>query len=225
MRIVPPIKVLLVERRRLLAEVLGAILTAAPDCQLVGVHFDLESALDAVHMAQPEVFLLGAPSTLPAAFDYIAALRAARPTLKIMLLAWELDRDTLRACVEAGAVGHLTWDHSVAEVTQAIQQAAQGHVLFAPATLAHLLTQPAVEPARLRPRELEVLQALARGCNSVEAAAQMGITAATARTHLRNAMNTLGVHSTLAAVLRALQLGLITLPVPREPLAQPEDQE
>jgi DNA-binding CsgD family transcriptional regulator len=70
----------------------------------------------------------------------------------------------------------------------------------APATRA---VQPAPQVERLTPREREVLELLGAGEDARQIAVALGITVATVRTHIRHILRTLGVHTQLAAVVRA----------------------
>jgi DNA-binding CsgD family transcriptional regulator len=61
----------------------------------------------------------------------------------------------------------------------------------------------------LTPRELEVLQLAAAGCNGPMIAEQLVVSPATVRTHFDNIYAKLGAHDRAAAVAVALRLGLI----------------
>jgi DNA-binding CsgD family transcriptional regulator len=66
--------------------------------------------------------------------------------------------------------------------------------------------------ARLSTRERHVLQRLATGASIGEAARQLGVSAHTAQTHLKNAMRKLNVRSRLAAIVLAVHAGIIQDP-------------
>ena len=55
----------------------------------------------------------------------------------------------------------------------------------------------------LTPRQREVLDLLGAGEDARQIAAELGITITTVRTHIRHILRTLGVHTQLAAVVRA----------------------
>ncbi|MCB9686445.1 MAG: response regulator transcription factor [Alphaproteobacteria bacterium] len=61
----------------------------------------------------------------------------------------------------------------------------------------------------LSERELEVLALVAHGETDPEAAAVLGLTVGTVRTHVENARRKLGVSTRSAAVAKALRLGLL----------------
>jgi putative nucleotidyltransferase with HDIG domain len=65
------------------------------------------------------------------------------------------------------------------------------------------------ETAGLTPREIEVLNLLARGHSTPEIAAQLWITRKTASSHVEHIYAKLGVNNRAIASLRAVQLGLI----------------
>ena len=65
------------------------------------------------------------------------------------------------------------------------------------------------KPENLTPRECEVLRLLAAGCSYWQAAARLGISPHTVVSHVKNAYRKLEVHCAAAAVMRAMQLGLL----------------
>jgi len=62
---------------------------------------------------------------------------------------------------------------------------------------------------RLTAREADVLRLLARGRTYSQAADELGMSAHTLATHVKNAYRKLDVHSAAAAVMQAVRLGLI----------------
>ena len=65
-----------------------------------------------------------------------------------------------------------------------------------------------IEP--LTARELEVLRFLARGLTYALIADRLGISHHTVTTHIKNTYRKLGVHNAPGAVLRGVELGLLT---------------
>jgi DNA-binding CsgD family transcriptional regulator len=66
------------------------------------------------------------------------------------------------------------------------------------------------QPIRLTPREADVVRLIAHGCTYSQVADRLGVSAHTVATHIKNAYRKLDVHTAGAAVMRALQLQLIT---------------
>jgi DNA-binding CsgD family transcriptional regulator len=62
---------------------------------------------------------------------------------------------------------------------------------------------------RLTEREIEVLRLIARGRTYSRVAIELGMSADTVGTHVKNAYRKLDAHSAAAAVMQAVRLGLI----------------
>jgi DNA-binding CsgD family transcriptional regulator len=62
----------------------------------------------------------------------------------------------------------------------------------------------------LTPRETDVVGLIARGCTYSQVAERLGVSAHTVATHIKNAYRKLEVHSAAAAVMRAVELRLLT---------------
>jgi DNA-binding CsgD family transcriptional regulator len=64
-------------------------------------------------------------------------------------------------------------------------------------------------PPALTARELEVVRSLAEGLSYAETAARLGMSAHTVTSHVKNLYRKLDVHCAAAAVMRAIELGLL----------------
>ena len=67
------------------------------------------------------------------------------------------------------------------------------------------------KPESLTPREVDVIRLLASGCSYCQAAKRLGISPHTVVSHVKNAYRKLDVHTAAAAVMRAMQLGLLEI--------------
>ncbi|MDH3319256.1 MAG: LuxR C-terminal-related transcriptional regulator [Betaproteobacteria bacterium] len=61
----------------------------------------------------------------------------------------------------------------------------------------------------LTPREIEVLRLLSCGCSYAMVGLQLGVSANTVTSHVKNAYRKLEVHTAAAAVMRAVELRLL----------------
>ena len=64
---------------------------------------------------------------------------------------------------------------------------------------------------RLSPREADVLRLIAQGCTYSQAAHRLGVSHNTITTYIKSSYYKLNVHSAGAAVMRAVELGIIKL--------------
>jgi DNA-binding NarL/FixJ family response regulator len=142
----------------------------------------------------------------------IKAIKEQQPSSRIIVLTtYDSDADILHA-IEAGATGYLLKDAPREELFRAIRAAASGDSVLAPAVAARIMTRmraPAEE--NLSAREIEVLQLVAKGANNKEIGKSLHISTATVKTHLIHIYGKLGVDDRTAAVITALEKGIITL--------------
>ncbi|MER7617373.1 response regulator transcription factor [Nonomuraea wenchangensis] len=82
-----------------------------------------------------------------------------------------------------------------------------GGAVLAPSVASALISRPAAqEPS---PRELEVLRLVARGAANKEIARALLISETTVKTHLKHVFAKLGVETRAAAVVVAMERGLL----------------
>jgi DNA-binding NarL/FixJ family response regulator len=123
-----------------------------------------------------------------------------------------------REILSAGARGFVLKTHARSQLVPAVTALAQHKPYFDSSVSAMLLhsflnpeTQvPGSTPAgRLTPREREILQLIAEGHTSKEAAARLGITVKTVEAHRANIMNKLDLHSASQLVLYAVRNNIV----------------
>jgi DNA-binding NarL/FixJ family response regulator len=204
----------------LLAHALARVLSQESDIDVIGVRRELD--IVSLRRTRPDVLVLGYFLMLSHGPEFIEELRREISDLRILVLTATLDEETLACCVRFGTVGCVTKSQHPEELAIAIRQVALGQVLFSSEILVRLLraevrrapdVDSAVQP--LRPREVEVLTALASGQNAVEIAHQMVISPHTVRSHLRSALTKLRARSRAEAIAIAVRRGLI------DPMAVP----
>lgn len=66
-----------------------------------------------------------------------------------------------------------------------------------------------IAPAKLSPRELEILRLVADGQSNPEIAAMLYLSISTVKTHVRNILSKFGVEHRLQAAVFALRQGMI----------------
>jgi len=208
-----PIRVLIVEDHRVVAEGLAALINHQGDMKVVGEAGSVAECVPAAGELEPDVVLLDFRLPDGTGADAAAAIREIRPGAKLIFLTRE-DTDAARfAAVQSGASAFIHKSRAATEVVAAIRDVARGRVLITPRTIATLLAKRRAIEAQfesLTPREREVLRLLAEGLSSRSVAAKMGISYTTVRTHIRSLGSKLGVHSKLEAIVKARELGLIS---------------
>jgi DNA-binding NarL/FixJ family response regulator len=217
---IEPIRVLIVEDHRLVAEGLQAVLGAYRDIQLVGVAGSVAEAVRIDADSPPDVILMDFRLPDGTGADAAARIRRQHRSVAIVFLSTDDSEEALVAAVRAGACGYLSKSHAAAEVAAAVRRAAEGEMLIPAARLATLLAraqdraQDEAERRRLlselTPREKEILGLMAGGLDNRAIASRLSISFTTVRGHVQNILEKLDTHSKLEAVARAAQYALLT---------------
>jgi DNA-binding NarL/FixJ family response regulator len=139
-------------------------------------------------------------------------LRAAMPTLPIVVASGHDDAATIRAALGAGAAGFIPKSEQPAVLMQALRLVRAGGV-YVPARLLDAAAQAPAAPAPpstgdLTARQLDVLDRLLRGEPNKLIARELGLTEGTVKIHIAAILRTLQVRNRTEAVVRARELGL-----------------
>ncbi|WP_430644818.1 LuxR C-terminal-related transcriptional regulator [Agromyces sp. GXS1127] len=178
--------------------------------EVVGEAHDVESAVQAVTDAAPDVVLLdvhlpgvGVPAGSSGGAEVIRRAAPSVPATRFLALSVSDKAEDVVGVIRAGARGYITKGSSGADVTRAVHAVAEGDAVFSPKLAGFVLDafgaavgETAAAPDeldRLSAREQEVMRLIARGYAYKEVAAELFISTKTVETHV-------------SAVLRKLQL-------------------
>lgn len=212
-----PIRVMITDDHLIVREGLRLILETAEGIDVVGEASDGAECLRLVPELKPHVILMDLQMPRMDGITAIGHVRSEYPEIAIVILTTFNEDDLMVRGLQAGARGYLLKDTSRENLLDTIQAAARGETLLKPEILARVLsantTPRPVATSRtdsqLTERELEVLQAAARGERNKEIAYKLGITERTVKAHLASIYQKFNVDSRAAAVAVAAQKGLL----------------
>ena len=216
------ITVMVVDDQALVREGLMTLLEATPGLRPVAAAADGEQAVALAGRHRPDVILMDLRMPALDGVEATRRIRAARPDTEVVVLTTHADEASILDALQAGARGYLTKDAGIAEISRAVQAAADHHAFLDPDVQARLL-QAATAGARagaprpvasaplpddLTPREAEVLSLVARGLSNGEIATQLVVSEATVKTHINHLFSKVGARDRAQAVHYAYTHGL-----------------
>ncbi|MGH2723595.1 MAG: response regulator [Actinomycetota bacterium] len=221
-RLNAPIRLLIVEDHRLLADSLALVIDDDPALSLVADPVDTaEAAVAAATEHRPDVILMDVQLRGPeTGIDATRRIKELVPETKVVIISGLGHETLLVEATEAGASGFIDKTEAVEAAISAVKAVAAGEALVDPILLSRLLRQMAVERreqgeaqrlvARLTPREREVLQLIAEGLRNEAIADRLYLSVRTVQKHVQNILNKLSVHSKLEAVAFAAKTGVVS---------------
>lgn len=203
------ISLAIVEDNESLRRNLSEMIRREPAWKLVGEFADAESALAKLPSIRPSVVLMDINLPGMRGVECVARLTQLLPdTLVVMVTVYD-DSDTIFESLSSGASGYLLKPVQSEQLVAAIEEVIAGGAPMS-MSIARRVVQTFRKPAapevgdesQLWPREVEILELLAKGFLKKEIAEKLGISYWTVQTHVGRIYKKLHVHSRGQAVAK-----------------------
>jgi RNA polymerase sigma factor (sigma-70 family) len=176
--------------------------------EVVGEADDVQSAIDLIASAVPDVVLLDVHLPSGGGQAVVQAIRAAHPSVRFLALSASDAPEDVIAVIRAGARGYVTKTISTAELADAIRRVAAGDAVFSHRLAGFVLdafassagsaeVKPSFDPEldQLTSREREVLRLIAQGYTYKEIARELYISVKTVESHVSSVLRKLQLSS------------------------------
>jgi DNA-binding NarL/FixJ family response regulator len=202
------IKVAIVEDDATIREELAMLIDRSDGFRCLGTFADAESALAKIPKQIPDVVLMDINLPGMSGIECVRSLKAALPSVQIIMLTVYDEAGQLFKSLMAGACGYLLKRTPPDKLLQAISEAQMGgapmtrNIARKVVQYFHQLNAASPEAGVLSKREQETLALLAEGFRYKEIADKMGISINTVREYVHNVYQKLHVSSRMEAVLK-----------------------
>ena len=199
------ITVAVVDDNRLVREALAAMLDRLPDMRAVAASAADPAFLDAT---KPDVLLLDVGLRDEDSLHVAAAIASHAPRARIIVMDLIPMNEDIVQYVNAGVSGFVLKDATFDEFVATIRSVAAGAKVLPPRMTQSLFSQIAMaagargrehvlEDVRMTRREREVIDLIGEGLSNKEIAQRLNIAAHTVKSHVRNVMEKLALHTRL----------------------------
>jgi DNA-binding NarL/FixJ family response regulator len=209
MKKVDKIRILIADDHYIVRMGLVALMSTESDMEVVAEAADGVQAVELFRKLNPDLALLDMRMPVRNGIETTREIRTAFPTAKVLILtAFDGDEEIHKA-LQAGAQGYVLKSSTGEKLIPAIRAVAAGQRWVPPEVANRLTARNLFE--ELTPREVQVLQSLAKGLANKEIAEALRITEYTAKDHLKSILAKLRVADRTEAVTAAIQRGIIHL--------------
>ncbi len=202
----PLITVALIENNRMVRDGMTALLGKSADFTVVASEAHGSRAMLA--KAQPQVILLDVSLWADQALKIADLVMKEHPAARVVITDLQPGHEGLIEFVNAGVSGFTVKDATVEDLVETIRTVAAGDAVLPREMTSTLFSQIAKEAlirgravagstARMTAREREVVALIGEGLSNKEIAARLSIATHTVKSHVRNVMEKLALHTRL----------------------------
>jgi DNA-binding NarL/FixJ family response regulator len=211
-------KILIADDHEMVRQGLRRVISEADRWDIVGEAVDGRQAVELAQKTRPDVVVIDYSMPNLNGLEATRQIRAALPSTEVLILTMHDSESLVREVLSAGAKGYLLKSDAGRVLLQGIETLLQHRPYFSP-TISELLlnaylaeaNEEAREPSTvLTAREREVVQLLAEGRSTKEAADLLSLSIKTVETHRANVMRKLGLQSFAELVRYAIRNNIIT---------------
>lgn len=206
------LRILLAEDHAVVRDGLRAVLERE-GLKIVG---EVGNGIEAVQQARelvPDIAVLDFDMPLQNGILAAQELGRSSPRTKSILLTMYKEKQYVLSALRAGIRGFVVKSQAVVDLLHAIKVVMAGNVYLSPGISQEVVdacfdkSEPPADP--LSSRERQVLQLIAEGRSTKEAARTLGISVKTAESHRTRMMDKLDIHETASLVRYAIRQGMI----------------
>ena len=204
----PAVRVLIADGQRMFRAALRELLESERDFRVAGEAADGAEAVAMTRQLAPDVLLLDLAMPRVPGLEALRQLEALTHSSRIIVLAAHIETDQVAEALRSGASGIIMKNSSIGQLFEGIRTVLAGGYWVGkpvsnPAALLRTSRQVDAPAFALTPRELEVIRAVVSGYGNREIAARLAISQNTAKHHLSNIFDKLGVSNRLELALFA----------------------
>jgi DNA-binding NarL/FixJ family response regulator len=206
-------KILLVDDHPFMRAGLGSLIDRQPDMHVCGEAGNPTEAFQQLSRTQPDLVLTDLTMPGRSGLEFIKDLRAAEPTLAILVVSMHDEIVQAERALRAGARGYIMKEAGGENLLAAIRQVLRGEVYVSPRMSARILENLSGGKPRgssspiekLTDREFEIFQLIGQGKSTRDIAEQLHLSTKTVDVHRSHIKEKLELHDVTALIRFAVR--------------------
>ena len=207
-----PLRVLLADDHDLVRDALAQCIARESDLDVVASVEDTKEIVVLAGEMNIDVVILDIDIPGPPVFQVVTDLARDRPQTAVILLSGTVRAHDLEQALNLGVPGFVAKSEPISSLLAAVRAVGRGGTFFSPAVdrrISEHLSGGSRLVGSLTPREVEVMQHVARGRTKREAADLLSISVKTVESHVQNLMKKLDVHNNVELTRFAIREGFV----------------
>jgi DNA-binding NarL/FixJ family response regulator len=220
------IQIFIISQQSLFIRALEHVFSDTDDIVLLGTTGINNDVLKAIDNLPPDVALLDLDGPSENGLELAKKIKARSPNIGVIILTSNADDNQLFAALKAQAVAYLSKESTAEQMIETVRRVAKGEhpinesLTNRPKLAEHVLQQFQELTSRteaeafispLTPREIQILEFIAKGYLNKQIAAELGISEQTIKNHVTSILRKLNANARTEAVVVAIKQGLIKL--------------
>ncbi len=211
------IRIVLADDHAVVRDGLRVLLQAQPDIEVVGDAANGREAMRLTQQLHPDVVVMDIAMPELNGIEATLQIHDVAPATQVLILSMHSTTEHIFRALQAGARGYLLKDSAGAEVVDAVRVVHAGRRYLSPKIASTVIDDYISERQRASPldslsrRERQILQLVAEGKSSAEAAAMLFLSPKTVDTYRSRMMQKLGIADVPSLVKFAIQHGVTQL--------------
>ena len=219
------IRVVIADDIQILRQGLAAILGRDKEISVAGLAADGQEACELCKKEKPDVVLMDIRMPEVDGVECTRLIKEAYPQIKVIILTTFDDDEYVFGALRYGASGYLLKGVSVAELANAVREAARGGSIIMPGVATKALqmfarmakgsmqiTVTEKQSAELQENEWRIIREVGCGLSNKEIAAELKFSEGTVRNYLSNILSKLDLRDRTQLAIWAVQTGVVNRP-------------
>ncbi|MGI5922193.1 MAG: response regulator [Syntrophomonadaceae bacterium] len=202
-------RLVFIDDHPLVLQGIKAVVQLQPDMEVAGITSSGREGIKVIEELQPDIAVVDLRLPGEYGLDIIKKARRVAPHCRFIILTSYSDRADIKRALAEKVEGYVLKEAMPEEIINAIRLVARNRTYVDPVIMQTIICQDKDDPIeQLTPREMEVLQYLARGMSNREIAAALYVTEYTVKKHVSQILDKLDLADRTQAALYAFSQGL-----------------